>query len=135
MKTNHVFVLCASPFYGQNVGTIDSGRVCACAVDQCFDTEMVSSNRELLPASYLWPRNFVCLEDVNIDREEGWPIAIGIISRWWTYTLCAFPFNPQAATLKPYLSAVRSTLTAAMCLENFESQVVERHNKPEVEVR
>lgn len=22
-----------------------------------------------------------------------------------------------------------------MCLENFESQVVERHNKPEVEVR
>ena len=40
----------------------------------------------------------------------------------------------QAATLKPYLSAVRSTLTAAMCLENFESQVVERHNKPEVEV-
>lgn len=41
----------------------------------------------------------------------------------------------MAATLKPYLSAVRSTLTAAMCLENFSSQVVERHNKPEVEVR
>lgn len=41
----------------------------------------------------------------------------------------------QAATLKPYLSAVRSSLMAAMCLENFESQVVERHNKPEVEVR
>jgi actin related protein 2/3 complex subunit 4 len=41
----------------------------------------------------------------------------------------------QAATLKPYLNAVRSTLTAALCVENFESQVVERHNKPEVEVR
>lgn len=41
----------------------------------------------------------------------------------------------MAATLKPYLNAVRSTLTAAMCLENFHSQVVERHNKPEVEVR
>lgn len=41
----------------------------------------------------------------------------------------------QAATLKPYLNAVRSSLTAAMCLENFESQMVERHNKPEVEVR
>ena len=41
----------------------------------------------------------------------------------------------MAGTLKPYLSAVRSTLTATMCLENFESQVVERHNKPEVEVR
>nr|XP_054749943.1 actin-related protein 2/3 complex subunit 4-like [Lytechinus pictus] len=41
----------------------------------------------------------------------------------------------SAATLRPYLNAVRSTLTAAMCLENFSSQVVERHNKPEVEVR
>ncbi|XP_030853801.1 actin-related protein 2/3 complex subunit 4 [Strongylocentrotus purpuratus] len=41
----------------------------------------------------------------------------------------------MAATLRPYLNAVRSTLTAAMCLENFSSQVVERHNKPEVEVR
>eukprot|EP00004_Rigifila_ramosa_P007239 TRINITY_DN18178_c0_g1_i1.p1 TRINITY_DN18178_c0_g1~~TRINITY_DN18178_c0_g1_i1.p1 ORF type:complete len:187 (+),score=51.78 TRINITY_DN18178_c0_g1_i1:41-562(+) len=36
-------------------------------------------------------------------------------------------------TLKSYLGAVRVTLTAAMCLENFGSQVVERHNKPEVE--
>ncbi|PWN18180.1 actin-related protein ARPC3 [Microstroma glucosiphilum] len=37
-------------------------------------------------------------------------------------------------TLRPYLSCVRSSLTAAMTLENFGSQVVERHNKPEVEV-
>ncbi|KIJ67647.1 hypothetical protein HYDPIDRAFT_127830 [Hydnomerulius pinastri MD-312] len=37
--------------------------------------------------------------------------------------------------LRPYLSAVRSTLTAALTLENFSSQVVERHNKPEVEAR
>lgn len=41
----------------------------------------------------------------------------------------------MAATLRPYLTAVRHTLTAALCLENFDSQVVERHNKPEVEVR
>ncbi|KAK1900888.1 Actin-related protein 2/3 complex subunit 4 [Dissostichus eleginoides] len=39
------------------------------------------------------------------------------------------------ATLRPYLNAVRATLQAAVCLENFSSQVVERHNKPEVEVR
>lgn len=38
-------------------------------------------------------------------------------------------------TLKPYLNAVRSSLTASLCLENFSSQVVERHNKPEVEAR
>ncbi len=42
---------------------------------------------------------------------------------------------PQTATLRPYLNAVRDTLQAALCLENFSSQVVERHNKPEVEVR
>ncbi|XP_022645513.1 actin-related protein 2/3 complex subunit 4 isoform X1 [Varroa destructor] len=41
----------------------------------------------------------------------------------------------EGATLKPYLNAVRQTLNAAMCVENFNSQVVERHNKPEVEVR
>ncbi|XP_074054718.1 actin-related protein 2/3 complex subunit 4 [Macrotis lagotis] len=49
-----------------------------------------------------------------------------------------FPAEPvpaMTATLRPYLSAVRATLQAALCLENFSSQVVERHNKPEVEVR
>lgn len=38
-------------------------------------------------------------------------------------------------SLKPYLNAVRHTLTAAMCLENFSSQVIERHNKPEIEIK
>ncbi|OWF54592.1 Actin-related protein 2 3 complex subunit 4 [Mizuhopecten yessoensis] len=41
----------------------------------------------------------------------------------------------QSATLKPYLNTVRHTLTSAMCLQNFDSQMVERHNKPEVEVK
>ncbi|KAI8078674.1 uncharacterized protein BX664DRAFT_342466 [Halteromyces radiatus] len=36
-------------------------------------------------------------------------------------------------TLRPYLTAVRSSLTAALCIENFSSQVAERHNTPEVE--
>ncbi|CAD6571188.1 MAG: Arp complex subunit [Tremellales sp. Tagirdzhanova-0007] len=43
--------------------------------------------------------------------------------------------SQQSNTLRPYLNAVRSTLTAALTLENFSSQVVERHNKPEVEAR
>lgn len=43
--------------------------------------------------------------------------------------------RPQAQTLKPYLTAIRSSLTAAICLRNFASQSVERHNKPEVEAR
>jgi len=37
--------------------------------------------------------------------------------------------------LKPYLDAVQRTLTAAFCLRNFPSQLVERHNKPEAEMR
>mmetsp|Transcript_24615 Transcript_24615/g.69473 ORF Transcript_24615/g.69473 Transcript_24615/m.69473 type:complete len:170 (+) Transcript_24615:245-754(+) len=41
----------------------------------------------------------------------------------------------MANTLKPYLDCIRTTLTAAMCVRNFPSQIVERHNKPEVEVR
>ncbi|KAI2659359.1 Actin-related protein 2/3 complex subunit 4 [Labeo rohita] len=50
---------------------------------------------------------------------------------------CALLFGlfDRTATLRPYLNAVRATLQAALCLENFSSQVVERHNKPEVEVR
>nr|XP_039315831.1 actin-related protein 2/3 complex subunit 4-like [Saimiri boliviensis boliviensis] len=40
----------------------------------------------------------------------------------------------MTATLRPYLSAVRATLQAALCLES-SSQVVERHDQPEVEAR
>eukprot|EP00179_Madagascaria_erythrocladioides_P029241 CAMPEP_0198340410 /NCGR_PEP_ID=MMETSP1450-20131203/44173_1 /TAXON_ID=753684 ORGANISM="Madagascaria erythrocladiodes, Strain CCMP3234" /NCGR_SAMPLE_ID=MMETSP1450 /ASSEMBLY_ACC=CAM_ASM_001115 /LENGTH=186 /DNA_ID=CAMNT_0044045385 /DNA_START=99 /DNA_END=659 /DNA_ORIENTATION=+ len=41
----------------------------------------------------------------------------------------------MASTLAPYLNCVRRTLTAALCLQNFSSQMVERHNKPEVEAK
>ena len=36
--------------------------------------------------------------------------------------------------LKPYLDAIKATLQASLCVENFASQIVERHNKPEIEV-
>lgn len=41
----------------------------------------------------------------------------------------------MSQSLKPYLTAVRRTLEASICLINFNSQVVERHNKPEIEVK
>lgn len=41
----------------------------------------------------------------------------------------------MSQSLRPYLNAVRKTLEASICLINFNSQVVERHNKPEIEVR
>lgn len=71
----------------------------------------------------------ICL----ISYQLKW-VFILISSFFWNYPhLLTFP--PQTATLRPYLNAVRATLQAALCLENFSSQVVERHNKPEVEVR
>eukprot|EP00735_Rhodelphis_limneticus_P014264 TRINITY_DN8268_c0_g1::TRINITY_DN8268_c0_g1_i1::g.10216::m.10216 TRINITY_DN8268_c0_g1::TRINITY_DN8268_c0_g1_i1::g.10216 ORF type:complete len:189 (-),score=53.97,sp/P59999/ARPC4_MOUSE/69.64/6e-82,ARPC4/PF05856.7/2.6e-72,HDA2-3/PF11496.3/0.05 TRINITY_DN8268_c0_g1_i1:199-708(-) len=41
----------------------------------------------------------------------------------------------MSTSLQPYLLAVRKTLTAALCLENFSCQQVERYNKPEIEAR
>ena len=40
----------------------------------------------------------------------------------------------STSALKPYLDVIRETLNAALCLQNFASQIVERHNKPEIEV-
>jgi actin related protein 2/3 complex subunit 4 len=39
------------------------------------------------------------------------------------------------SALEKYLKAIRVTLEAALCIRNFASQLVERHNKPEVEAR
>lgn len=39
----------------------------------------------------------------------------------------------MSQSLRPYLNAVRSSLTAALCLQDFPSETVERHNYPEVE--
>mmetsp|Transcript_17136 Transcript_17136/g.15468 ORF Transcript_17136/g.15468 Transcript_17136/m.15468 type:complete len:172 (+) Transcript_17136:50-565(+) len=41
----------------------------------------------------------------------------------------------MANALKSYLDCVNKTLDAALCLRNFPSQNVERHNKPEVEIK
>ena len=39
----------------------------------------------------------------------------------------------QSQSLRPYLQAVRASLTAALALSNFASQTSERHNVPEIE--
>ncbi|XP_021862534.1 actin-related protein 2/3 complex subunit 4 isoform X1 [Spinacia oleracea] len=41
----------------------------------------------------------------------------------------------KATTMRLYLTCIRNTLEAAMCLQNFPCQEVERHNKPEVEMK
>lgn len=39
----------------------------------------------------------------------------------------------MSVSSEPYIQCIKDTLEAALCLENFASQIVERHNKPEVE--
>ncbi|KAI6174945.1 DUF2012 domain-containing protein [Aphelenchoides bicaudatus] len=41
----------------------------------------------------------------------------------------------MSTTLQPYLDTIRRTLESSLCMENFSSQIAERHSKPEVEVR
>ena len=41
----------------------------------------------------------------------------------------------MANTLRPYLNSIKETLSGALCIRNFPSQNVERHNKPEVEIQ
>ena len=41
----------------------------------------------------------------------------------------------MADPLASYLSAIRRTLTAALCLRNFASEEIERQNKPEIETQ
>ena len=60
-------------------------------------------------------------------------VVVVVVDTW--QSLPPKPMPKPTSTLQPYLDAVRSSLSAAMCLQNFASQVVERHNKPEVEVR
>ena len=36
---------------------------------------------------------------------------------------------------KPYLTIIRDTLEQALCLKNFPSQLYEKINRPQVEVR
>ncbi|CUI14829.1 unnamed protein product [Bodo saltans] len=43
--------------------------------------------------------------------------------------------STMATAYIPYYDAIKRTLHAAICIGNFPSRVVERHNKPEVEVR
>ncbi|CAJ1450605.1 unnamed protein product [Effrenium voratum] len=41
----------------------------------------------------------------------------------------------MAHTLAPYLEVIRTTLNAALCLQNYPSQVVERQSRPEIEFK
>ncbi|GJU33405.1 actin-related protein 2/3 complex subunit 4 [Tanacetum coccineum] len=41
----------------------------------------------------------------------------------------------MASSMRLYLTCIRNTLEATLCLQNFPCQEVERHNKPEVEMK
>ena len=37
-------------------------------------------------------------------------------------------------TIKGYIDAIEKTLESVLCLRNFPSELVEKHNKPEIEM-
>ena len=39
----------------------------------------------------------------------------------------------MATSKQPYYDQVRKALNLALCIQNFPCQMVERHNKPEIE--
>uniref|UniRef100_A0A7S1KMZ3 Actin-related protein 2/3 complex subunit 4 n=1 Tax=Percolomonas cosmopolitus TaxID=63605 RepID=A0A7S1KMZ3_9EUKA len=41
----------------------------------------------------------------------------------------------MSTALGPYIETIRKSLTAALCIQNHASQIVERHNKPEIEAQ
>ena len=43
--------------------------------------------------------------------------------------------DSKANTLKPYLDCIQTTLRSTLVLQNFPSESVERHNKPEIEIQ
>ncbi|KCV71314.1 actin like protein 2/3 complex, subunit 4 [Fonticula alba] len=49
--------------------------------------------------------------------------------------ILSLAMSATTSALRPYLNAVKASLDASLCIENFPSQLVERHNKPEVEAR
>lgn len=57
-----------------------------------------------------------------------------IIKRFLSiFTQIPHPMSALTGPLATYLGAIRRTLEAALCVRNFASQDVERHNKPEIE--
>ncbi|KRY36049.1 Actin-related protein 2/3 complex subunit 4 [Trichinella spiralis] len=46
-----------------------------------------------------------------------------------------FRLYKMSSSLRPYLEVVEATLNVALTLRDYSSQLVEQHNKPEVEVR
>lgn len=43
--------------------------------------------------------------------------------------------SDRGGALQPYLMVIRKTLQAALCISHFDSMVVERHTKPEIEMQ
>ena len=69
------------------------------------------------------------LEQTEAEQQKGKE------SRRWERGRVWNIFTFQASSLGLYLLCVQRTLEAALCLKNFSSQKVERHNKPEIEIR
>lgn len=79
--------------------------------------------------------NLISRQDILTESAELPNPRDGMHFPTWTLPISQLTTPSQSQSLKPYLTAVRSSLTAALCLSNFASQTAERHNVPEIEAR
>ncbi|KAM7220018.1 actin-related protein 2/3 complex subunit 4 [Rhypophila decipiens] len=81
------------------------------------------------PRPHINPHSITSTKAVSPARTPSTPTTTTQVDTRVSNTLA------MSQSLRPYLQAVRSSLTAALCLSNFASQTAERHNVPEVESR
>uniref|UniRef100_A0A804P634 Actin-related protein 2/3 complex subunit 4 n=2 Tax=Zea mays TaxID=4577 RepID=A0A804P634_MAIZE len=74
---------------------------------------------------------------ISLPSGDAWATAAAALRQVPRFSSGSSPAmsTHQANTLRLYLTCIRNTLEAAMCLQNFPCQEVERHNKPEVELK
>ncbi|KAH7835683.1 hypothetical protein Vadar_028741 [Vaccinium darrowii] len=75
------------------------------------------------------------LKSNTTGLKAGATIACALLSSLSQIDTSLFFHSTMANPLRLYLTCIRNTLEAAMCLQNFPCQEVERHNKPEVELK
>ncbi|TLD07203.1 hypothetical protein PgNI_10389 [Pyricularia grisea] len=94
--------------------------VLSCPVLPAVDEDYHQSTAEQFTLAFIY-----CLGRTKLEKHPS----------GGTGDLENFESRGASQSLRPYLQAVRSSLTAALCLSNFASQASERHNVPEIEAQ
>ncbi|KAK6266032.1 hypothetical protein QUC31_016869, partial [Theobroma cacao] len=98
------------------------------------ETEYFNSNKFFFYLLFIKAAKQTFRQSSNAKSKYKQPVK-KIVSSYYQLLKSANKKKKMANTLRLYLTCIRNTLEAAMCLQNFPCQEVERHNKPEVELK